>query len=90
MLPTHRAPSHPGEILLEDYLKPRGLTQSDLAEQTELPLQRINMIVNGRRGVTAETAVLISDILETRPEFWLNLQRNFDLWHALHDLGRTG
>ena len=48
------------------------------------------MIVNGRRGVTAESAVLISDVLKTRPEFWLNLQRNFDLWHALHGLGRTG
>jgi len=90
MLPTHRPPTHPGEILLEDYLKPRGLTQSDLAEQTELPLQRINMIVNGRRAVTAETAVLISDVLKTRPEFWLNLQRNFDLWQALHELGRAG
>lgn len=88
MLPTHRPPTHPGEILLEDYLKPRGLTQSELAEQVELPLQRINMIINGRRAMTAESAVLISDVLGTRPEFWLNLQRNFDLWHVLH-LGRT-
>lgn len=76
--------------MLADYLKPRGLTQSDLAEQTKLPLQRINMIVNGRRGVTPETAVLISDVLKTQPEFWLNLQRDFDLWNALQALGRTG
>jgi addiction module HigA family antidote len=90
MLPTHRPPTHPGEILLEDYLLPRKMSQVDLAEKAELPIQRINMIVNGRRGITPDTAVLISDVLKTRPEFWLQLQLNFDLWHALHDLGRTG
>jgi len=90
MFPSRRCPTHPGEILLEDYLKPLGLSQVDFAERLELPLQRVNMIINGRRAVTAETAILLAEELKTTPQFWLNLQQNYDLWHAMHELGRTG
>ena len=79
MLPSNRIPTHPGEILLEEYLKPLRITQVAFASHIGLPLQRINEIVRGRRGVTPETAWLLSQALGTTPELWLNLQRNHDL-----------
>ena len=82
MLPKNRPPSHPGEILLEEFLKPREMTQSELSEQLEIPLQRVNSIINGKRGVTAETALAFSDAFGSSAEFWINLQTNHDLWEA--------
>ena len=82
MLPTHRAPSTPGEILREEFLVPNGMTQAQIAEKMGVPIQRINLLVNGRRAVTAETAILLSEALGTTPEFWLNLQMQLDLWAA--------
>ena len=79
MLPGNRIPTHPGEILLEEYLKPLGITQVAFASHIGVPLQRINEIIRGRRGVTPETAWLLSQALGTTPELWLNLQRNHDL-----------
>ena len=79
MLPRNRIPTHPGEILLEEYLKPLRITQVAFASHIGVPLQRINEIVRGRRGVTPETAWLLSQALGTTPELWLNLQRNHDL-----------
>ena len=82
MLPKNRPPSHPGEILLEDFLKPMNLTQSALAQHLNWPFARVNEIVKSRRGVTPESALAFADSFGTTPEFWLNLQLNFDLWHA--------
>ena len=79
MLPDNRIPTHPGEILLEEFLKPLGMTQVAFASHIRVPLQRINEIIRGKRGVTPETAWLLSQALGTTPELWLNLQRNHDL-----------
>lgn len=83
MLPKNRPPTPPGEMLLEEYLKPRGLTQVELAARMGVPIQRVNTIVNGKRGITAETAILLSEVLNTSPEIWMGLQSDYDLWHAL-------
>jgi len=83
MLPKNRPPTPPGEMLLEEYLKPRGLTQVELAARMGVPIQRVNTIVNGKRGITAETAILLSEALNTSPEIWMGLQSDNDLWHAL-------
>ncbi len=87
MLPKNRPPTPPGEMLLEEYLKPRGITQVELAAQMGVPIQRVNTIINGKRGITAETAILLSEALNTSPEIWMGLQANHDLWHALQERG---
>lgn len=75
-------PIHPGEILLEEYLKPLKLSASALARKLGVPTNRVTGIVNSTREVTAETAVLLAHILKTTPEFWLNLQSTYDLRKA--------
>jgi addiction module HigA family antidote len=82
MLPKHRVPTHPGEILRHEFLEELGLTQVEFAAHIGVPLQRLNEIVRGKRGVSPETAWLFSAALGTTPEFWLNLQ-------AQHDLARS-
>jgi len=79
MRPERRIPTHPGEVLLEEFLRPLGVTQVELAGHIGVPIQRINEIVRGRRGVSADTAWLLSQALKTTPEFWLNLQAAYDL-----------
>jgi addiction module HigA family antidote len=79
MLPKNRIPTHPGEVLSEEFLKPLGITQVALADHLGIPVQRINELIKGKRGVTPETAWLLSSALGTTPEFWLNLQANHDL-----------
>ena len=79
MRPKNRIPSHPGEILREEFLKPLGVTQVDFAAHIRVPLQRVNEIVRGKRGVSPETAWLFSGALGTTPEFWINLQAAYDL-----------
>ena len=79
MIPKHRIPTHPGEILQEEYLTPLGLTQLAFAEHLGIPVQRINEIVRGKRGVTPETAWLFAGAFDTTPQFWLNLQSAYDL-----------
>jgi len=79
MLPENRVATHPGEILREEFLVPTGITQVALARHIEIPLQRINEIVRGKRGITPETAWLLSQALGTTPQFWMNLQETFDL-----------
>jgi antitoxin HigA-1 len=81
-IPTHRAPTHPGEMLLEEFLNPMGLTQRVLAEAIRTPYQRVNDIVNGRRGVTPSTALRLARFFETSPDFWMNLQLRWDLYFA--------
>ena len=90
MMPKHRPPTLPGEVLLEEFLKPLGMTQVALAEKMGVPIQRVNTLVNGERGVTAETAILLSDVLDTTPEFWMNLQVAYDLWHARRTVRKAG
>lgn len=89
MIPTHRAPTHPGEILLHEFLEPMRLTQMELADRMGVPVQRVNTLVNGRRDVTAETAILLSRTLKTTPEFWMNLQVACDLYAAREHLVHT-
>ncbi len=79
MLPKNRVPTHPGEVVREEFLRPAGLTQVGLAKHIGVPVQRINEIVRGKRGVTPETAWLLSQAFETTPEFWINLQTSYDL-----------
>ena len=79
MLPENRIPTHPGEILDEEFLQPLHVTQVDLAKHLGVPVQRINEIVRGKRGITPETAWLFSQAFKTSPEFWVNLQVNYDL-----------
>ncbi len=79
MIPDDRTPTHPGLILLEEFLQPLGLTQVAFAAHIGVPTQRINDMVRGKRGVTPETAWLLSKALGTTPEFWTNLQAVYDL-----------
>ena len=79
MQPTHRNPTHPGEILLEEFLAPLGQTQVALAAHLGVPVQRINELVRGKRGVTPQTAWLLAQAFGTTPQFWLNLQAAYDL-----------
>lgn len=79
MLPNRRTPTHPGEILVEEFLKPLGVTQVGLAAHLGIPVQRVNELVRGKRGVTPATAWLLAGALGTTPEFWLTLQANHDL-----------
>ena len=79
MLPENRIPTHPGEVLLLEFLNPLEISQVAFAEHLGVPVQRINEIVRGKRGVTPETAWLFAEALGTTPEFWLNLQTNYDL-----------
>jgi antitoxin HigA-1 len=79
MLPENRIPTHPGEILLEEFLNPLEMSQIAFAAHLGVSVQRINEIVRGKRGVTPETAWLFAQAFGTTPEFWLNLQANYDL-----------
>lgn len=81
-VPTHRQPTHPGEMLLLEFLEPMGLSQRDVADGIRVPYQRINELVNGRRGVTPGTALRLAKFFGNSPGFWMNLQLRWDLYHA--------
>jgi antitoxin HigA-1 len=81
-VPTNRAPTHPGEMLVEEFLKPMGLTQRDLAQGIYVPYQRVNELVNRRRGVTPSTALRLAKYFGTSPDFWMHLQLRWDLYHT--------
>lgn len=83
MLPKKRPPTHPGKMLLKEFLEPMGISQTEFAAHLGWTFARLNEIVNGRRGVTAESALSFADSFKMEPEFWLNLQRDWDLWHAM-------
>ena len=89
MIPKHREPSHPGEILLQEFLQPMNLSQVELARRMAVPVQRVNTLINGKRNMTAETAILLSRVLKTSPEFWMNLQDAYDLYEAREQLARA-
>ena len=82
-LPTNRAPTHPGEMLLEEFLKPLAITQSDFATRLGVSFPRLNEIIKGRRGVTPDTALRLAKVLGMSAEFWLGLQLDWDLWNAM-------
>ena len=82
-VPTHREPTHPGEMLLEEFLKPMGITQRDLADEIRVPYQRVNELVNGKRGVTPSTALRLAKYFSNSPGYWLSLQHRWDLYHAM-------
>ena len=82
-LPTHRPPTHPGEMLREEFLKPLGITQVDAAARMRVPFQRMNTLVKGKRGVTADTALRLAKLTGMDAGFWMGLQADYDLWYAL-------
>ncbi len=81
-IPTSRTPTHPGEMLLEEFLVPMKITQRELATAIHVPYQRVNDIVNGRRGITPSTALRLAKYFGTSPDFWMNLQLRWDLFFA--------
>ena len=81
-IPTHREPTHPGEMLIEEFLVPMGITQRELATSIHVPYQRINEIINKRRGITPSTALRLAKFFGMTADFWMNLQLRWDLFKA--------
>jgi addiction module HigA family antidote len=81
-VPSHRAPTHPGEMLLEEFLRPLCLTQRELAHGICVPYQRINELINKHRGITPSTALRLAKFFGNSAAFWLNLQWRWDLYHT--------
>jgi addiction module HigA family antidote len=88
MLPTHRPPTHLGEMLLREFLDPLGVSQAEAARRMNIPFQRLNAIIKGRRAVSADTALLLEALTRWDAQIWLTLQAKWDLWHALRVRGR--
>jgi len=86
-IPKNRAPSHPGEILREEFLEPLEISQREFAERLGISSQRLNEIINGKRSMTADTAVLISEELGTDPSWWMGFQVSLDVWESRNRLG---
>jgi addiction module HigA family antidote len=82
-LPRERPPTHPGEMLLEEFVKPLGVSQTALAARLGMPLSHLNQIIRGKRSVTASTSLRLAQVLGMSADFWLGLQQDWDLWHAL-------
>lgn len=85
-IPTHRPPTHPGEMLIEEFLKPLGLTQTELADRLGVSYPRVNELVHGKRDMTPDTALRLERLLGVEAQFWLNLQLVWDLYHAKHSV----
>ena len=81
-IPTNRTPTHAGEMLLEEFLKPMGITQRELANAINVPYQRVNEIINGKRGITPSTALRLAKFFRVSPDFWMNIQLRWDLYCA--------
>ena len=82
-LPQNRPPTHPGEMLIEEFLKPLGITQSEFAVRMSVSFPRLNEIIRGKRAVTPDTALRLARVLRMSADFWLGLQLDWDLWHAM-------
>lgn len=82
-LPTHRPPTHPGEMLREEFLTPLGISQSAFAIQLGVSFPRLNEVINAKRSVTPDTALRLAQVTGMSADFWLGLQQDWDLWHAL-------
>jgi addiction module HigA family antidote len=89
-IPKNRAPTHPGEMLMEEFLTPLGMTQVELARRIGVPFQRVNQIINRRRALSPDTALRISRLFGTTPGFWLALQQRWDLYQAIHSSESRG
>jgi addiction module HigA family antidote len=83
-LPKKRPPTHPGEMLFEEFVLPLGLTQTELALRLGVSYPRLNEIIKKKRSVTPDTALRLSQVLGMSPDFWLGLQLDWDLWHAMN------
>ena len=83
-LPRNRPPTHPGEMLFEEFVKPLDLTQTELARRLGVSYPRLHEIIKGRRSVTPDTALRLSRVLGMSADFWLGLQQDWDLWHAMN------
>jgi len=83
-IPTHRPPTHPGEMLMEEFLKPLKMTQADLAEKLGVSYPRVNELIHGKRGVTPDTALRLEQLFGMEAQFWLNLQLAWDLYQVVH------
>lgn len=81
-LPKHRPPTHPGEMLLEEFLKPLGISQSAFAIKLDISYPRLKEVIHGKRGVTPDTALRLAQVLGMSADFWLGLQLDWDLWQA--------
>src|SRR6202165_3329825 len=79
MLPLHKVATHPGQVLLKEFLEPLGLTQVRLAKAIHIPQNRVNELIRGKRGITPETALLLAEYFKNSAEFWMNLQTAYDL-----------
>jgi addiction module HigA family antidote len=88
-VPTHREPTHPGEMLFEEFLKPMELSQRELADGIRVPYQRVNELINRRRGITPATALRLAKYFGNTPGFWMNLQLRWDLYHAQQSEAET-
>ena len=88
-VPTNRIPTHPGEMLLEEFLNPMGITQRELVDNIHVPYQRVNEIVNGHRGITPGTALRLAKFFNMSADFWMNLQLRWDLYFAQQDEFKT-
>lgn len=81
-VPTHREPTHPGEMLIEEFLTPMGITQKELANSIHVPYQRVNEIINKKRGITPSTALRLAKYFGMSEDFWMNVQLRWDLYKA--------
>ena len=81
-LPTNRPPTHPSEMLLEELLKPLGITQSAFAARLGVSFPRLNEVINAKRSVTPDTELRLAQVTAMSADFWLGLQQDWDLWHA--------
>ena len=82
MLPKKRSPTHPGEMLQKEFLEPMGISQKEFAMHLGWTPTRLNEIIHGKRGISSDSALSIADALDMEANFWLNLQTNWELWHA--------
>ena len=82
-LPTHRPPIHPGEMLLEEFLKPMGISQRQFARHVGWTPAKLSEIIKGKRGLSYESALDLADVFQMESQFWIKLQAAYDLWHAL-------
>ncbi len=87
-IPTNRVPTHPGEMLLEEFLKPLGLTQRELVAAIHVSYQQVKALVNGRHSITPGIALRLGKYFDVSPAFWMNLQLRWDLYHAIQPEAR--
>lgn len=82
MIPQNRAPTHPGEMLLEEFLKPISMSQKQFADHLGWTCAKLSELIHGKRGITPETALDLGDVFDMEPDFWMNLQRDWELYKA--------